>query len=65
MSKNLRRIQSLEGRAGRNPFSGLSDDALQAALNATLSQLGDNGPPVGLSLPAMVTWFERELATVH
>ncbi len=65
MSKNLRRIQSLEGLARYTPFSGMSDDALDAALNVILARLGSDGPPAGLSLGEMVTWFERELATVH
>ena len=65
MTRNLRRIESLEVRAGINSYSGMSDDVLEAALNVTLFQLGNDGPPEGLSLGAMVTWFERELATVH
>ena len=63
--RNLRRITSLEHRAGIYPLSGMSDDALQAALNAVVAELGDAGPPDGLSLNAMVSWLEREVRSVH
>ena len=65
MIRNLRRIETLEHRAGINPLSGMRDDALQAALNAVQTELGDDGPPDGLSLNAMLSWFERELGSVH